>query len=242
MIAHWTQRARSCLLAAVFAAGTAVPVAAQDISVLVRFGTQSFDKAASLENTLMIGLDVLYPVNSWLELGPSLSIGRGQTVGNHFISSITYGVVGLGDTTSFHRGTQPMTLLDATMNARVSMPGDRLVRPYATAGVGGYVQLLDPVVMRTDARQTGISFNAGVGALYQFSERAGIALDFRAFALNDYDRNALDPRPSINTLAKAEETLWREDFPVAPASKSSVTNYAISLAFSYVPSFLGGGR
>ena len=67
MNAHWTTRARSCLLAAVIAAGTAVPVAAQDISVLVRFGTQSFDKAASLDNTLMIGLDVLYPVNNWLE-------------------------------------------------------------------------------------------------------------------------------------------------------------------------------
>jgi opacity protein-like surface antigen len=240
MNAHWTTRARSCLLAAVIAAGTAVPVAAQDISVLVRFGTQSFDKAASLDNTLMIGLDVLYPVNNWLELGPSLSIGRGQTTGNHFVSALTYGVVGLGDTTTFHRGTQPMTLLDATFNARVSMPGDRLIRPYATAGVGGYVQLLDPVVMRTDARQTGVSFNAGVGGLYQLSDRAGIALDFRAFSLNGYDRTALDPRPGVNTLSKAEETLWREDFTVAPAVKSSVTNFAVSLAFSYVPSFLGG--
>jgi opacity protein-like surface antigen len=243
MNAHWITRARSLALAAVFAAGAAGSAGAQDLSVLVRLGSQSFDKAASLENTLFVGLDAMYPVNSWLELGPSLSIGRGQTTGDHFVSTITYGVVGTGDTTSFFRSTQPQTLLDATFGARVSLPGDRLIRPYALAGVGGYVQLLDPVVMGRDKRQVGVSFNAGVGAMYQFSERAGIALDFRAFVLNDYDRTALDPRAGINTpTARAENTLWAEDFPAAPASKSSVTNYSMSIGFSYVPSFLGGGR
>jgi opacity protein-like surface antigen len=243
MNAQWIARARSLALAAVFAAGAAGTAGAQDLSVLVRFGTQSFDKAASLDNTLFVGLDAMYPINSWLEVGPSLSIGRGQTTGDHFISALTYGVVGVGDTTTFYRATMPQTLMDGSLTARVSLPGERMIRPYATAAVGGYVQLMDPVVTRRDARQNGVSYTVGLGALYQITDRAGIALDVRAFTLTGYDRNELDPRPGINTpTARAENTLWREDFPVAPASKSSVTNYAMSLAFSYVPSFLGGGR
>ncbi len=243
MNAHWIARARSLALVAVLAAGAAGNAGAQDLSVLVRFGTQSFDKAASLDNTMFVGLDAMYPVTSWLEVGPSLSIGRGQTTGDHFVSTITYGVVGTGDTTTFYRATQPQTLMEGALSARLSMPGDRMIRPYAIVGVGGYVQLLDPVVMKRDARQLGVSFSAGVGAMYQISDRAGIVLDFRGFVLNDYDRTALDPREAINTpTAKAENSLWREDFPVAPSIKSSVTNYSMSLGFSYVPSFLGGGR
>ncbi len=232
--------AAAVALVATAAAGAEAQDPAQ-ISVLVRMGAQSFDKAASMDQGAFVGLDVMYGVNSWLSIGPALSIGRTQATGSHFISSLTYGIGQTGDTTTFHNSTQPITLLDGALNARVRMMQDRALQPYATAGVGGYVQFLDPVVMRGDRRQTGMQYNIGAGLLYQLSDRAGIALDVRAFTLMNYDRTEMDPRDNVLTNARVERTLFREDFPLPPATKSSVTNFSMSLAFSYVPSFLGGG-
>lgn len=223
---------------------TAGAAHAQDpsqVSVLVRFGGQSFDKAASLESASFIGLDAMYSVNSWLSLGPAITLGRPQTNGDHFISSVAYGILGSGDTTTFHRATQPVVVLDGALNARVRFLGGSNLQPYATGGVGGYAIFLDPQTMRGDVRMTGMSFNVGAGLAYQFSDRAGIALDLRSQTLTDYDRTVLDPRDNNLTQARVENTLFREDFPTPPTSKSTVTNFALSIGFQYVPSFLGGG-
>lgn len=223
---------------------TAGAAHAQDpsqVSVLVRFGAQSFDKAASIESAPFIGLDAMYGVNSWLSLGPSISLGRPQTTGEHFISSLTYGIVGTGDTTSFHLSTQPIVVLDGAFNARVKFLGGSALQPYATGGIGGYAIFMDPQTMRGDVRMIGMSFNAGVGVAYQFSDRAGVALDVRSLTMTNFDRTVMDPRYNILTNARVEQTLFRADFPTPPQNKSTVTNFALSLGFQYVPSFLGGG-
>jgi opacity protein-like surface antigen len=223
---------------------TAGAAHAQDpsqVSVLVRFGGQSFDKAASIESAPFIGLDAMYGVNSWLSLGPSITVSRPQTTGDHFISSLTYGILGAGDTTTFYRATQPIVALDGALNARVRFLGGSALQPYATGGVGGYALFLDPQTMRGDVRMTGMSFNVGAGLAYQLSSQAGIVLDLRSQTLTDFDRTVLDPRDNLLTQARVENTLFREDFPTPPKSKSTVTNFTFSIGFQYVPSFLGGG-
>lgn len=223
------------------AAGAAYAQDASQVSVLVRLGTQSFDKAASIDNAPFVGLDAMYSVNSWLSIGPAVTVGRPQTTGSHFISSLTYGILGAGDTTTFYNATQPIVVLDGALNARVKFLGGAKLQPYATGGVGGYALFLDPQTMRGDSRLIGLSFNVGAGVVYQFNDRAGLALDVRSVTLSDYDRTKLDPRDNLLTQAKVEETLFREDFPLPPKNKSAVTNFAFSIGFQYVPSFLGGG-
>jgi hypothetical protein len=222
-------------------AGAAHAQDPSQVSVLVRFGTQSFDKASSIESAAFIGLDAMYGVNSWLSIGPAITIGRPQTTGEHFISSLTYGIIGVGDTTTFYNTTQPVVVLDGALNARIKFLGGAKLQPYATGGVGAYIVFLDPQTMRGDSRFNGMSFNAGAGVLYQFSDRAGLAIDVRSNTFTDYDRTKLDPRDNLLTQARVENTLYREFFPVPPTNKSAVTNFTFSIGFQYVPSFLGGG-
>jgi opacity protein-like surface antigen len=222
-------------------AGAAHAQDPSQVSILVRLGAQSFDKASSIEPAAFVGLDAMYGVNSWLSIGPAINLGRPQTTGEHFISSLTYGIVGAGDTTTFYNATQPVAVLDGALNARVKFLGGSKIQPYATGGVGGYIVFMDPQTMRGDKRMSGMAFNAGAGLLYQFSDRAGVALDLRSNTYTSYDRTELDPRDNLLTQARVEGTLFREDFPLPPATKSTVTNFSLSIGFQYVPSFLGGG-
>jgi hypothetical protein len=224
------------------------PLHAQErgrVGVVVRGGYASFDKAASLNNSPFVGLDALYGVNTWLSMGPTLSIGRPATNGEHFISVVTYGITTAGgDTTSFFESTQPVNLLDGAFNVKVRLP-NRQLAPFATAGIGGYAIFLDPQINRGERHKVGLAFNVGAGAEYAFNDRAGIVIDIRSQTYTDYDREALDPRfpggqGQPNT--RVENTLFAELFPTAPAKKSTVTNFAFSFGFKYVPQFFGGGR
>lgn len=224
------------------------PLHAQErgrVGVTVRGGYNSFDKAASLDNSGFVGLDALYGVNQWLSMGPSLSIGRPSTNGDHFISVLTYGIASAGgDTTSFYRSTQPVNLLDGAFNVKVRLP-NRQLAPFATAGLGGYAFFMDPQVNRGERHKIGLAFNVGVGATYSFNDRAGLVFDVRSVTYTDYDRESLDPRfpgGQGQPTPRVEETLYAELFPTAPAKKSTVTNFAFSFGFSYVPQFFGGGR
>jgi hypothetical protein len=223
------------------AAGSASAQGQGQVTVAVRGGYASFDKSASLDATPMMGLDAMYGINNWLSIGPALSLGRPQTTGSHFVSVITYGVLSLGDTTYFFEATQPVNVLDGALNVRVQLPGRKL-SPYATAGIGGYTLFLDVQANRGERHKAGLSFNAGAGALYALTERAGITFDIRSMTYTDYDRKVLDPRDDVvNFRTRVEETLYAEDFKASPKSKSTVTNFVFSFGFSYVPFFFGGG-
>src|SRR5256885_3126962 len=82
-------------------AGTAHAQNASQVTVSVRAGQEKFDRAASLDNAVVLGLDTFYGVNKWLSIGPVPSLTRPNTNGDDFISVISYGVLNLGDTTSF---------------------------------------------------------------------------------------------------------------------------------------------
>ena len=239
----WTSLRRFASVAALAAtaAGSAFAQSQGQVTVAVRGGYASYDKSASLDAAPVMGLDAMYGINNWLSIGPALSLGRPQTTGSHFISVITYGVLNLGDTTYFYEATQPVNVLDGALNVRVQLPGRKL-SPYATAGIGGYTLFLDVQANRGERHKVGLSFNAGAGALYALTERAGITFDIRSMTYTDYDRNVLDPRDDVvNFRTRVEETLYAEDFKPAPRSKSTVTNFVFSFGFSYVPFFFGGG-
>ena len=213
----------------------------------VRGGIESFDKAASIDKSAFMGIDAMYGINKWLSIGPVLTLGRPNTTGSDFISVITYGVLNLGDTTNFFKAAQPITVLDGALNARVQLPGRKL-SPYVTIGLGGYTLFLDVQANRGERHKNGMSFNAGVGLLYQLSDRAGLTLDVRSATFTNYDRTVLDPRivcepfvPATTQCPRVEYTIFKEDFAPPPAAKKTVTNFLFSFGFSYVPSFFGGG-
>ena len=229
------------------AAGSALAQTQSQVTVAVRGGYESFDRAASLDKAATIGLDAMYGVNKWLSIGPVLSLGRPQSTGKDFVTALTYGVLNLGDTTSFYYVTQPVTLIDGGLNVRVQLPGAKL-SPYATGGIGGYAMFLDVQQNRGEKHKTGLGFNIGAGLLYSLSDRAGITFDVRSTTFTDYDRSVLDARNSpTNSSASAlvgriENTVYQEEFATPPKSKSTVTNFTFSFGFSYVPiSFFGGG-
>jgi hypothetical protein len=228
------------------AAGGASAQNASQVTVAVRGGFESFDKSASLDKSWVVGLDAMYGINNWLSIGPTFSLGRPNTTGSHFMTKLTYGVLNLGDTTTFYEAAQPISVLDGALNARVQLPGKKL-SPYATVGVGGYTMFLDVQSNRGERHKVGISFNVGAGLLYAFSERAGVTFDVRSATFTDYDRNILDPRitcqptpPAFAQCPRVEESLFREDFQLAPKAKKTVMNLLFSFGFSYVPSFFGG--
>lgn len=245
----WTSLRHFAATAALvgLAAGTARAQTASQVTVAVRGGIESFDKSASIDKAAFMGIDAMYGINKWLSIGPALTLGRPNTTGSDFITMITYGVVGLGDTTNFYKAAQPITVLDGAINARVQLPGRKL-SPYATVGVGGYTLFLDVQSNGGERHKLGMSFNAGAGLLYQLSERAGITLDIRSVTFTDFDRTALDPRvtctpfvPATTQCPRVEYSLFQQDFAAPPKAKKTVTNFLFSFGFSYVPSFFGGG-
>ena len=143
--AHCWTSLRHLAAVAVFsglAAGGAGAQNASQVTVAVRGGVESFDKAASIDKAPFMGIDAMYGINKWLSIGPVLTLGRPNTTGSDFITVITYGVNNLGDTTNFYKAAQPITVLDGALNARVQLAGKKL-SPYATVGVGGYTLFLD---------------------------------------------------------------------------------------------------
>jgi opacity protein-like surface antigen len=246
--AHCKHMMRRLALVVVLAAAVGGPAAAQEatqVTVAVRGGLTSYDRSASLDRAPVIGLDAMYSVNDWLSIGPTLSLGRPQSTGKDFISFLPYGVLNLGDTTSFFKSTQPVSVLDGALNAKVQLPGRRLA-PYVTGGIGGYAMFMDVQTMRGEKHKVGMSFNVGAGVSYSLSDRAGLTFDVRSVTFTDYDRNVLDPRmqcaitvPTNSPCGRIEYSIYYEDFPQPPKNKSTVTNFVFGLGFTYVPRFFG---
>lgn len=229
--------ATAAALAAVVG-GSASAQNASEVTVAVRGGMQSFDKSASLDNAFAFGLDVMYGANPWLSWGPSLTLTRANTTGEHFVAAITYGLLSLGDTTSFFKASQPVNVLDGALNVKVRLQGNTF-QPYATGGIGGWLLVLDTQANRGAGNRTGLAFNFGGGVSYSMSDRAGIVLDVRGTSYTDYDRQALDPRNLVPS--RIENTLFAEDWEAPPKDKKTVTNFTFSLGFTYIPALLGGG-
>jgi outer membrane protein W len=247
ILTHGGSAVRRLVTAAMLAAVTGGVVRAQaasEVTVAVRGGLQSFDKSASLDNTAMFGLDAMYGINPWLSFGPAMTLARANTTGDHFISMLTYGVINLGDTTTFYEATQPVNVLDGALNLKLHLQGSTF-QPYATGGIGGYVLFLDSQVNRGAKSKSGLSFNIGAGVLYPLNDVSGLVLDVRGATFTDYDRTILDPRSLDNRLpqsARVENSIFAELWPAPPENKKTVFNFSVTLGFSYTPQQFGGGN
>jgi len=126
-----------------------------------------------------------------------------------------------------------VSIVEASLNGTLRFPLGRLT-PFVTGGAGVYTMFLDPQVNRGATRFGRLSGNVGGGFAMQLSERAGITLDVRDLIFTDYERARLNP-----TDGRFQNFQFPTEFQTAPAPKSTVHNFMISLGFMYAPRFGG---
>jgi len=205
-------------------------------TVTPRGGVLLFDDAASIETGGALGIDAEYHFTRFFSIGTNLTYAQASTRGEDFIGRLTYGTVATGDTSFFFELTQPISIVDASLNGNLRFPTGRLA-PFLTGGVGVYTLFLDPQVTRGDTRIARMSANVGGGLALQLGERAGVTLDVRDLIFTDYNRERLRPAGG-----RFQNYQFPTEFPTAPAPKSTVHNFMISLGFMYAPRFGGSGR
>ena len=213
-------------------AASAAPAQAPpgQFSVTTRLGAISFDRAASLETAPYIGLDAEFNVNRVFSIGTALTVARPNTRGEDFITTITFGLLQTGDTTSFYYTSQALALVEGSLIGAVRLPVSDRFTPFLLGGGGYYAMFLDPQINRGARRLTGPTATVGGGAFFRVSERAGIQLDVRDMIMFRYQADQLSP-----SLGRNPNIFFLEDFPSPPERKSTVHNLVFSLGFRYVP-------
>ena len=221
----------SLAAAAFLAASTAgAQVAAKKFAVVTRLGALSPERASSLDRAGLIGLDAEYAINKYFGIGTALDIGRGNTHREDFVQRLRFGnpAVAGGDTIYYQYLGQPVNTLNLSAMATARIPGK--LSPYAVAGVGSYVLIMDAQTNDKLRSMSGLSFTGGVGINVQFSDKYGMQIDARAIQLQDYQRAKLDPSDG-----RWPNRWFPEDIPAPPAAKNTALNTAITLGFRYVP-------
>lgn len=205
-------------------------VAPKRFAVVTRLGVMTPERAASQEMAGLIGLDAEYALNKYFGLGTALDIGRGNTRREDFVQRLRFGnpAVAGGDTIFYQFLGQPVNSLNLSLMGTARIPGK--VSPYAMAGVGSYVLIMDAQTNGTSRTMSGASFSVGGGINFQFSEKYGMQLDARATQLQSFKRERLDPSDG-----RFPNRWFPEDIAAPPAAKNTALNTAITLGFRYVP-------
>jgi hypothetical protein len=92
-------------------------VGGRSFTLMPHVGVLRFSTYSGLESGPAIGLDARYDVLSRLSLGTSVTVSRANTRGSDFITALRYGDPSKGDTTFIFRLQQPVTMLDASLDA-----------------------------------------------------------------------------------------------------------------------------
>jgi hypothetical protein len=221
------------LLGAAAAAPAQAPVG--QFSVTTRLGAISFDRAASLKTAPYIGLDAEFNASRLFSIGTSLNVTRPNTRGEDFVTTITFGLLQTGDTTSFYYTSQALALVEGSLIGALRLPVADRFTPFVVGGGGYYAMFLDPQINRGARRLTGPTATVGGGAFYRLSDRAGIQLDVRDMVMFRYQADRLSP-----SLGRNPNIFFLEDFPTPPERKRTVHNLVFSLGFRYVPRDAGG--
>ena len=214
-------------------ASVAGGVGGRSFTLMPHIGMLRFSTHSGLENAPALGLDARYDLTSRVSLGTSVSLSRANTRGGDFVTALRYGDPSKGDTTLIFRLQQPVTLLDATLNATVSVPSfTSRIEPYVTGGAGLYTFFLDPQANAGTARDfSRLSALLGGGLLVRLSPAAGITADVRDLVLTNFDRSRLAPSD-----ARFRGNVFPEAFPPPPAAKDVVHNLMFSVGFTWTPS------
>jgi outer membrane protein W len=226
----------SMALLALTAAAVGAQVQPKRFSVTTRVGTVTPERAASLNVGGVVGLDTEYSFNRYVALGTSLDVSRSNTHGADFVARLRYGnaSTGGGDTIYYQYLSQPVNTFNLGLYGVARYPIGKLA-PFLMGGVGNYTMLLDTQVAGRAARKNDMSYTVGLGAWYALNERTGIQFDVRSLTMRKYDRAFLDP-----SSGKSPNTVFPEDFPTVPTSKTTAQNTVITLGFRYIPGPSGG--
>ena len=225
----------ACLLVAAAAQPAAAqPAAAQSGSgrtaIIPRGGFARYDRASSIENSGVLAVDAVYEINGFLGIGPTLTVSRPRTRGEDFLAAFTFGDPTKGDTTFIYAVTQPITLVDVGLAARVGRPVGQRFAPYLAGGVGSYTIYLDAQSNGQPSRFSRLSAMIAGGVNVALGSRGGIQLDVRDQILTDFQRGRLRP-----TDSRFDNVRFGEELPVPPGEKSLVHNLIFSVGFSFRP-------
>ena len=199
-------------------------LATQQFTVTPRGGFMTFDNSSGIDDAPYIGVDAAYIVSDYLSIGTGLSVARPQTMGDFFISQLTF-----GDTTYYMAVEQPLMMMDVALNAQARYPGERF-SPFVNGGIGYYLLDLDPQVTSRPKRMGGISGNIGAGIVYHVSQRVGIQFEVRDMIFTGFERDDLNP-----VAGGFSNTRYPEDFAPPPEAKETVHNLMFGIGFSFVP-------
>lgn len=226
---------RAVALLALSAGALEAQVQPRSFSVTTRVGAMSPERAASMDRSGLVGLDTEYSFTRWFGVGANVDVARGNTRREDFVARYRYGnaSVGGGDTIFYQYLSQPVTTINLGAYGVLRAPSNKFA-PFVMAGVGTYSLFLDAQVAGRAERKVEMSYLAGAGVWYRFSETTGIQLDVRALQMQNYDRRFLDP-----SKGRLPNTVFPEDFPAVPDAKDTNFNTIISLGFRYIP---GGGN
>lgn len=200
-------------------------------SVTTRLGAMTPERAASINTSGLVGLDTEYALNRWFGLGVSVDVARGNTHGEDFVARIRRGDAGAGggDTIFYQYVSQPVNTINLGAFGLVRYPSERF-SPFVMGGVGNYTLLLDTQVAGRAGRSNDLSYTVGGGFWFRLTDRSGLQFDVRSLTMQKYDRAFLDP-----TRGRSPNTVFPEDFPSVPASKTTAQNTMFTLGFRYIP-------
>ena len=208
----------------------------RSFTLMPHVGMMNFSSYSGLERAPALALDARYDVGRGFAIGTAVSLSRANTRGGDFITALRYGDPSKGDTTFIFRLQQPVTLLDASLNATYTLPALMRIEPYVTGGAGLYSMFLDPQANHGTGRDfSRMSALFGGGLRLRLSQAAGITFDARDLVLTNFDRNRLAPSD-----ARFRTDLYPEVFPAPPAARDVVHNVLFTVGFTWTPARAGG--
>lgn len=215
---------RRILFGVIAVGAVTVPAAAQrQFHVGPRLGYTRFAEKTSIESSAMLGLDAMYALTGNISVGVRFDFARPVTDGTYAPAEMTF-----GDTTMVFAVSQPLTIVDAGVNAEYQV-GGRL-SPFVQGGVGAYRISLDPQAAVGATSFTELLFTVGGGVDFQVSPSASIRLSVHDLIYNYFNRdnlNPVDPRFAPQRFPDA--------IPPQPPFEGVAHNLHFALAFSFAP-------
>ena len=213
-------------------ASTGAGAGGRSFTLMPHVGMMRYSIYSGLENAPALALDARYDLTPRVAVGTAISLARANTRGGDFVTALRYGDPSKGDTTFIFRLQQPVTMLDASLNATVTLPTlvSRL-EPYVTGGAGLYTFFLDPQANAGTGRDfSRLSALMGGGLRVRLSPAAGITFDVRDLVLTNFDRERLAP-----SQARFRTNVYPEDFAPPPPARDIVHNVMFSVGFTWTP-------
>lgn len=224
-------------LLAVATGSATAQVQTKQFAVVTRLGSVTPERASGLNTGGLIGLDTEYALSKYFGIGINADVMRTTTHREDFLTRLVYGnaAVGGGDSVYYQYLGQPINIINVGAFATLRAPS-KTFSPFVMGGVGTFTMIGDAQINGKNKRLTDLSLIGGAGVSIKLGDRVGIQLDARAFQMQGYDREFLNPASGRREL----KTPFPEDFPVVPAAKNTSLNTTFTLGFRYLPGGMGG--